>query len=127
MRLSIARRVAVAGFGVVMGFGGLALWEFETVYGGNPAPNFYRVFDGATVRLYDEEVTDGQVIFDSEGHPVQVLVFEGSAEEANAYEAQLGDGRNYLVFLFPGLIITVGVVAVIVALIPARKNQSTSD
>jgi hypothetical protein len=68
----------------------------------------------AVVYAVDEQVQD------SEGHPLQVPVFEGTEEEALAYaDEQLNDPDLFL----PNALMVVGVLLIVVALIPIRKTK----
>jgi hypothetical protein len=78
------------------------------------SPNFTMESHGGTAVVYtvDEQVQD------SEGHPTQVAVFEGTEQEALAYgDAQFKDPD----FSGPHALMIVGVLLVIVAFIPLRK------
>ncbi len=120
MRLPIWGRLLLVVFGGVVVLAGVVGWALETEYGGS-GPESVMEIDGDTVRIYE---FDEQGPLDSEGHVVQVLVFEGSQAEADAITQTQAEDRNYLV---PALIIAVGAVIVIVALIPARKTQMATD
>jgi hypothetical protein len=70
----------------------------------------------AVVYAVDEQVQD------SEGHPLQVPVFEGTEEEALAYgDAQFKDADLFL----PNALMVAGVLLIVVALIPIRKPQQS--
>jgi hypothetical protein len=78
--------------------------------------NFTMESHGGTAVVYavDEQVQD------SEGHPLQVRVFEGSEQEALAYgDAQLTDPD----FSGPHAIMIAGVLLVIVAFVPIRMGK----
>lgn len=120
MRLPIWSDVLLVVLSVVVVLVGGVIWALEAEYGGSGSGSVME-FDGDTVRVYE---VDEQGPLDSEGHLVQVLVFEGSETEASAFmEAQARD-RNYLV---PGLIIGVGMLCAMVALIPARKTEMITE
>jgi hypothetical protein len=73
------------------------------------------IHDGtAVVYAVDEQVQD------SEGHPMQVPVFEGSEQEALAYMEQKSGDPN---LSLPQVLMPIGVLLVVVALIPLRKTK----
>lgn len=119
-RPSVVMRVVLGILGLIALLVGVAAWGLETEYGGGSTVGSMEFLPDSTVRVYnvDERVTD------VEG-PAQVLVFEGTQEEADAWVAQQeGQGRNYLI---PALIILLGVVLVGAAMVPSRpKSVGTS-
>lgn len=111
---SYRRRIGLGVVGIVVGLAGLASWSLETEYGGN-AVGGSEMVNGVT-RVFD--IDEGSV--DAEGHPVTTIVFEGTAAEVEEYVNQRwGEGRNYL---YPGIVIAVGVLLLIGALIPYRRQ-----
>lgn len=116
--LSISARVALAVIGLVVIMFGLGAWSLETEYGGNSVAGME--WSGGVTRVFD---VDEQSV-DAEGHPVTTIVFEGTAEEAEAFAHQRWqEGRNYLI---PGLVIGMGGLLVIGALI-ARERESAGQ
>ncbi len=99
---------------------GLGAWGFETEYG-SQGPGTIRESPDGTVRVYefDEQQQD------EEGHPVQVVVFEGaSVEEAEAWVAQ----RSARSYWTPALIIGAGLVLILGAVVLwVRDRYSESD
>ena len=116
MKMSLPIRILVVVLGGVALLVGLVAWGLETEYGGS-GPETVMEFDGETAFVYE---FSEQGPLDSEGHPVGVLVFEGSQEAANAYTAAETEGKNYLV---PGLIVAAGAIAILFGLLAFRATR----
>ena len=117
-------RMLLVVFGGVVVLAGAVAWSVGSPVGGGAGldPELITEIDGDTVRIYESN-EHGPV--DSEGRPVQSLVFEGSQAEADAFMSEpQAEDRNYLV---PALIIAVGAVIVIVALIRYPRTKPTPN
>jgi hypothetical protein len=121
---SVVMRIILAILGVIALFVGVAAWSLETEYGGDSSVGAMEYLADGTVRVYevDEQTTD------EEGHPLQTLVFVGTEEEAEAWMARQDQRRNYV---FPGLIVALGVGLLGAALVPsiprADRRLSADD
>lgn len=117
-RLSIANRIGLGVIGLVVVLAGLAGWSWQETYGGTQYAGMEVLSDG-TARIYnlDEEAMD------AEGHPEKIVVFEGTVEEAEAFEEQSRSGLR--VFLVPGLIIGIGAAFIVWAFVaPAKPKEA---
>jgi hypothetical protein len=103
--------LVVAGLAVLF-FGWVSAISAEYPSG----PNFSTHIQGDTAVVYtvDEQVQD------TEGHPLEVPVFEGSEQEALAYTEQQSEDAGFRV---PQTFMIVGAVLVVVAFIPLRKTK----
>jgi hypothetical protein len=106
-------RIALVVVGlVVLLFGWVSAISAEYASGSNST---MEIHDGtAVVYAVDEQVQD------SEGHPLQVPVFEGTEQEALAYSEQESGDPD---FTGPHAIMVIGVLLVVVALIPIRRTK----
>jgi hypothetical protein len=108
-------RIALVVVGlVVLLFGWVSAISAEYASGSNST---MEIHDGtAVVYTVDEQVQD------SEGHPLQVPVFEGSEREALAYaDEQFKDPDPIL----SDALMIAGVLLIVVALIPIRKTKQS--
>jgi hypothetical protein len=115
MNRSTPKRIGIIVVGLIIGLVGLAAWSLEQDAGGGwnagyiePGPG-----DMYSVHEFDENYQGGTE------EPATFVVFTGTADEARAYVDSRSQAKNFVV---PGVIIAVGVILVIVALIPSRKN-----
>jgi len=75
------------------------------------------VLSDGTVRIFN---TDEESV-DAEGHRKKIAVFEGTVEEAEAFEEQSRSGLR--VFLLPGLIIGAGAAFIVWAFVAPIKPK----
>ncbi len=112
MKLSRASRIAVGVLGGLAVLVGLGAWSLESEYGSGL--NFSVESDGTVHRVFevDEQAPNPEDRL--------TVAFEGTEEEATAYiEQRRTEGTSLVI---PGLIIGVGVLAVIAASFPIRKT-----
>ena len=105
-------RIAIAVLGVIVFVFG---WVTAISAGYTSGSDFTMLSQDGMSVVYsvDEQVQD------SEGHPLQVPVFEGSEQGALAYMEQQSTDAELLV---PRVFNVAGVLLVVVALIPLRKT-----
>ena len=111
-----ARRIGLIAIGAIMVLAGMVAWGWETEYGYGHGFSVEVIGDQATVYDTDEDADN-------------VVVFEGTKAEADAYvDEQRTSGRNYTVSV---LILTAGGALLLVGVRPRKKHdeapQSTSD
>lgn len=117
-RLSAAARIWFGVIGLAVAIVGLGAWSLETEYGGMSAGVMES--SGGIVRVYDID----EESIDAEGRPRKTLVFEGSEEEALAFDEQRrSETRSYVV---PGLIVGGGAL-IIIGAISAPSNKRAGE
>lgn len=115
-RFTRGARLSLAAAGIIVGLVGLAVWSFETEYGGNPVAGSESTGDGLE-RVFDVDETR----LDASGQPVTTIVFEGTPEEAREFiQRRHEEGRDYRP---AGAVIGLGVIIVIVAALPPWKRS----
>ena len=102
-----ARRIGLIAVGAIMVLAGMVAWGWETEYGSG---------HGFSVAV----VGDQAKVYDADGDSDNVVVFEGTRAEADAYvDEQRTSGRNYTVSV---LILVAGGALVLVGVWPRRKR-----
>ena len=102
-----ARRIGLIAVGVVVILAGFVAWGWETEYGSGHGFSIHII--GNDARVYDTDEQAGNVV-----------VFEGTRAEADAYvDEQRASGRNYVI---PMLVLAAGGALVLVGVWPRSKR-----
>jgi len=107
-----ARRVGPIAVGAILVLAGMVAWGWETEYGSG---------HGFSI----EVIGDQAKVYDTDADGENVVVFEGTRAEADAYvEEQQASGRNYTVSV---LILATGGALLLVGAWPRKKHDEASQ
>ena len=107
-----ARRIGLIAVGALMVLAGMVAWGWETEYGSG---------HGFSI----EVIGDQAKVYDTDEDAENVVVFEGTRAEADAYvEEQQTSGRNYTVSV---LILAAGGALLLVGVWPRKKHDEASQ
>lgn len=114
-RRSIAVRVVLIVLGALVIFSGYVAWALETEYGGDPDRQEYVVGQeaGGPVRAFT---------IDDNGE--EIVAFQGTQEEVDAFLERERGGRNYTV---PALILAAGGIVALLGAWPVRGESPADD